>query len=146
MSLPKNVLVPVDYSDNAGVALTAAFDLAEALGASIHILHVHTIPPLPDGLAVGVDVLTPIERAAQQALRDVCTPYRARPGFGSARTLLGDTVEIIVREARALPAALIVMGTHGPSGFKRFLLGSVSEAVLRAAPCPVLVVPSGPSA
>jgi nucleotide-binding universal stress UspA family protein len=54
----------------------------------------------------------------------------------------GRTYDVIVRHAEALGVDLIVMGTHGRNGFNRLLLGSVTEKVLRAAPCPVLTVPA----
>ena len=57
------------------------------------------------------------------------------------RTILGDARELILDRAKHLPADLIVMGTHGRRGFQHLLLGSVAEAVVRHAPCPVLVVP-----
>jgi nucleotide-binding universal stress UspA family protein len=53
----------------------------------------------------------------------------------------GSTAAEIVREAEAMPADLVVMGTHGRSGFERLVLGSVTEKVLRKAACPVLTVP-----
>ena len=53
----------------------------------------------------------------------------------------GNVAPEIVRLARELPADLIVMGTHGRTGFDRLMLGSVTERILRKAPCPVLTVP-----
>lgn len=141
MNLPKVVLLPTDFSEPAAAAMSRAFELAEAVGATVHVLHVFSIPPFPDGMAVGVDVLTPLEQAADEAMQVATARYRTLSTFGGARTRLGDPTATIVREARALPADLIVMGTHGRGGFKRFLLGSVAEALLRTAPCPVLVVP-----
>jgi nucleotide-binding universal stress UspA family protein len=57
----------------------------------------------------------------------------------------GGTASHIVERARTLPADLIVMGTHGLSGFERLMLGSITEKVLRKAPCPVLTVPPAAS-
>lgn len=141
MNLPKILLVPTDFSETAQLATSRAFELADVLGAKVYLLHVFSIPSFPDGMAVGVDVVTPLEQAAEQALQIASARYMASGSFGGARAQLGDPVTSIVREARALPAELIVMGTHGRSGFKRLLLGSVAEALLRSAPCPVLVVP-----
>jgi nucleotide-binding universal stress UspA family protein len=66
-------------------------------------------------------------------------------GAGSSNAILaaeaGDAAKTIVDQTVAIPADLVVMGTHGRSGFERFMLGSVAENVLRRAPCPVLMVP-----
>jgi nucleotide-binding universal stress UspA family protein len=66
-------------------------------------------------------------------------------GAGSMEAILatqeGDPSRTIVDQALAVPADLVVMGTHGRSGFERFVVGSVAEKVLRKAPCPVLMVP-----
>jgi nucleotide-binding universal stress UspA family protein len=64
------------------------------------------------------------------------------PGVSMDATICeGDTTIEILNQATAMKAELLVMGTHGRSGFERFLLGSVTEKVLRKASCPVLTVP-----
>lgn len=139
----RTILVPTDFSESAHDATARAFDLAAVLGAQVHLLHAYSIPPVPDamGMGVGVDLLGPIEEAAQRELTALTQRYRARPEFGGAQLKLGDARELIVSQAGQLPADLIVMGTHGRRGFQHLLLGSVAEAVVRHAPCPVLVVP-----
>lgn len=139
----RTILVPTDFSESAGDATARAFDLAAAFGAKIHLLHAYGIPPVPDamGMGVGIDMLGPIEEAAKRALTALTERYRQRPEFAAAQLKLGDARELIVGQAKQLPADLIVMGTHGRRGFQHLVLGSVAEAVVRHAPCPVLVVP-----
>ena len=62
------------------------------------------------------------------------------PGEAAKYVPVGDPVESIVATARAWPADLVVIGSHGRDGLGRVLLGSVAEGVTRHAPCPVLVV------
>jgi nucleotide-binding universal stress UspA family protein len=139
----RTILVPTDFSEAAAEATARAFDLAAALGAKIHLLHAYGIPPVPDamGMGGGVDLLGPIEEAATRELTAVTERYRQRPEFAAAQLKLGDALELILDQAKRLPADLIVMGTHGRRGFQHLVLGSVAEAVPRHAPCPVLVVP-----
>jgi nucleotide-binding universal stress UspA family protein len=108
------------------------------------VLHVYGIPPLPDamGIGVGVDIVGPIERAAERELETLSTRHRARPGWGGALLRMGDPRDMILQQAAQTRADMIVMGTHGRRGFEHLVLGSVAESVTRYATCPVLVVPA----
>lgn len=141
MSMLQTILAPTDFSELAARAVAYAFELASVRGGKVHIVHVYNIPAYPDGMAVGVDIVTPLEQAAKQALAQEAEKYASRPEFGGTILEMGDARESIVRHAKLLNADLIVMGTHGRTGFRHMLLGSVAERVVRTAPCPVLVVP-----
>lgn len=148
MTMPKTILVPTDFSETAEPAVAYAFELAERLHASVHLLHAYDVPAFPDGMALGADVLTPITQAAERAMQIEAEKYRGHPQLASARSQMGEPSDLIARVARELPADLIVIGSHGRRGFRRLVLGSVAEAVLRAASCPVLIVqhPDSPTA
>lgn len=141
MPVLRTILAPTDFSDNAARAAAQAFQLAALQGGRVYLLHAYSVPAYPDGFAIGVDVVTPMEQAAQRALAIETDKYRARSEYGGAILELGDARDLIIRHAKSLHADLIVMGTHGRSGFQHLLLGSVAESVVRNAPCPVLVVP-----
>jgi universal stress protein A len=147
MTTIRTILVPTDFSESAETALAKAFQLAEKLGARIHLLHAYGIPPVPDamGMSVGVDLIGPIERAASAELKQLAQRYAQRPEYAGSLLELGDARDVIVRAAKQLSADLIVMGTHGRRGVQHFVLGSVAEGVVRNAPCPVLVVPMAKS-
>jgi len=147
MTTIRTILVPTDFSEPAETALAKAFQLAEKLGARIHLLHAYGIPPVPDamGMGVGVDLIGPIERAASAELKQLAQRYAQRPEYAGSLLELGDARDVIVRGAKQLSADLIVMGTHGRRGVQHFVLGSVAEGVVRNAPCPVLVVPMAKS-
>jgi nucleotide-binding universal stress UspA family protein len=141
-SIPRHILVPHDFSDTAEHALSFAVDLASKLGADITLVHAYEVPNYgyPDGVAVAVDVVGNIQRAAESALEGVAT--RVRRSGVEVRALLrqGAPWSEIDASAEETRADLIVMGTHGRHGLARALLGSVAEKVVRTAPCPVLTV------
>lgn len=128
------ILVATDFSDGARRALAVGADYARMMQARIHLLHISP--------AAGTDAMQPLADVTAGAGRDVSISVVGRSG---------EPAEEIIRYAAAHSIDLIVMGTHGRTGFSRVLLGSVVERVLRDAPCPVLVVPphaqlgSGPS-
>ena len=81
-----------------------------------------------------------VRAAASKRLEAALSRVRAAGLEGGAEVDSGRAAEMIVERAAALGVDLIAMGTHGHSGFKHLLLGSVAEHVLRTAPCPVLIV------
>ena len=122
-----SILCPVDLSGMSARALRHAAALAAWYEAGLTVLFVRT------GDRVTV------------AEGDVAAFVNAAIGRHAAalRLIDGDVISEIVLLSAALPAAVVVMGTHGISGFKQRLLGSVTERVLREASCPVLTVPPG---
>jgi nucleotide-binding universal stress UspA family protein len=120
------ILVATDFSDEAEAALREAVDHARRVGAHLHILH----------------VLSPGEIEVTRLLADAAALAGSGVGVTVASTA-GDPAEEILRYARAHAVDRIVVGTHGRTGFRHALLGSVAERVLRGAACPVLVVPPG---
>jgi nucleotide-binding universal stress UspA family protein len=142
----KRILCPVDFSEHSFRALERAVSLADWFGAEVTALHV--VPPLPGpGLELPY-FPAPLETArelgeqAERKLRDLAISFLAERVPIETRVRGGDPWREIAAEAKELPADLVVMGTHGRSGFEHFLLGSVTEKVLRRVSCPVLTVGS----
>ena len=143
----RRILCPIDFSDECRHALAHATAVAKWYGSAITLLHVShpeafTNPPLLfDDLPWGPAMIESALRAAEEEMPKWSQPVTA--AGDSVETLIerGSPVRHILERAAALPADLIVMGTHGRSGFERLLLGSVTEKVLRKAPCPVMAVP-----
>ena len=144
------ILCPVDFSECSRRALDQAIAIARWSGARVSALYVHrlsmpilTAAPFVGPEALRPDLLTDSERTdLERALSD-WVAEDARAGV-PVDTLLDEHVNVsrmIVSRAGALRADLITMGTHGRTGFSRFVLGSVTEKVLRTAGCPVLSVP-----
>jgi nucleotide-binding universal stress UspA family protein len=140
----QRILVPTDFSEPSGVAVQYAKALADAFGASIHVLHVMEDPfinaPISEGYVPPAHLFEEFERAARNRLDEVLTSaeqakYRAKRVIKS-----GTPFVEIVRYAKGAEIDLIVMGTHGRGTIAHMLMGNVAEKVVRKAPCPVLTV------
>jgi universal stress protein A len=141
--LPKSILVPTDLSDGAEEALDYACELARQFGATIHLVNVIGIPTLgvPElGVALTGSMIDSMVRDNQVALEEVADRKRNLATIGQVLLRTGDARDLINQTAKEVGADLIVMGTHGRRGVSRALLGSVTEMVVRTAPCPVLTV------
>ena len=138
-----NILVPVDFSPNATLALEGAVDLATVYQAQLTVVYV--IPQVifhPDWAAdveATLDIAD-ISTEAQQTLAKMTTPYRQAGVPISTQVLAGGPYVEIVRLARQIGADLIVIGAHGTADRLPLLMGSVAEQVVRDAPCSVLTV------
>jgi nucleotide-binding universal stress UspA family protein len=140
------ILCPIDLSDFSRPALAHATALARLCDAEAVVLHVFAafMPPATLGTYPAWMLQIPEARETiAQELRDMVEPYSTTSTPVRVHTAEGDAAREIVRHASELQADLIVMGTHGRGGFDRFALGSVTEKVLRKAPCPVLTLPPG---
>lgn len=138
-----NIVVPIDFSQNANVALDTAVDLAQTSQAKLTVVYV--IPQVilhPDWAADLEDTLEldDITDEAHQALAKAIEPYRDKGVSITEHVLSGGPYVEIVRLARQVRAELIVIGAHGTADRKPSLMGSVAEKVVREAPCSVLTV------
>jgi nucleotide-binding universal stress UspA family protein len=137
------ILCPVDFSEFSRPALEHTLRLGRWFGARVEVLHV--IPFLPFGMAGGgvpdpPEAIRALREGAERALADLVAPALGEGVPIETKLLEGDAWRVVLNEAAAWPADLLVMGTHGRSGFEQLLLGSVTEKVLRRATCPVLTV------
>lgn len=142
----QHILCPVDLSDASAHAVDQAVLLARWYRARITALYVDvTADANIDPLAYPMVPAFMREPAELQRLQDrvatFCQAAATAHVTLDPRVVSGHAVAAILDQARALPADLIVMGTHGLSGFRHLVLGSVTEKVLRRATCPVLTVP-----
>jgi nucleotide-binding universal stress UspA family protein len=142
----RNLCVAVDLSEPSREALEQAADLARALGANLTVVHVVAPPPVvaTDLLAAPGGVAEGAAHEDEEALETWRGDAEVRAGRPvRAHLLVGEPAKEIVRIAREEGCDLIVVGTHGRTGLRRVLLGSVAAAVVRAASCAVLVVHDG---
>lgn len=135
---PIRVIVhATDFSENSRPAWEAACVLARDYRARLFAVHVE--PPGPVFAELGAIPPIPVDRdALERRLSDTCP---ASKGVNVVHVLVdGDEATEIIAFAEKAHADLIVMGTHGRSGFGRLIVGSVAEEVLRRAACPVMTV------
>jgi nucleotide-binding universal stress UspA family protein len=133
------ILFPTDFSPASDQALRWATALARDTGATISIVHVEE-PPLAYGggeMYIGFDEESTRDELRKTLMHVVPTDHNVP---FEHKLLVGDPAGAIVQAAESENADMIVMGTHGRTGLTRLLMGSVAEAVIRRAKCPVLTV------
>jgi nucleotide-binding universal stress UspA family protein len=144
----KTILVPHDFSTSANHALAIARDEAKHHGATIVLLHVIDLPYQlgPDAVIVPPETGAPIglkEYAMQSAenhLQDIIERLAKDGATATGAVVVGVPVAEINRAIDTHKADLVVMGTHGRSGLRAMMVGSVAERVVRSSKVPVLTV------
>lgn len=138
----ETILCPTDLSETSLKAVPLATEFARIHGADLHLLNVHLLHSITPSEE---DIPFPGEAQARDALESSAegipwnqVVHEVTRGVNAAPTILDYAADHDVD--------LIVMGSHGRRGFRRLLLGSVTEEVVRMAPCPVLVVGHLPEA
>ncbi|MDA0807381.1 MAG: universal stress protein [Planctomycetota bacterium] len=137
------ILIPVDFGAVSQAAVEAGAKLAGQTESEIFLLHalapVAVIPPL--GMMTAPVV--PFDDASAARMRLENLPVPQEMNLTVRREVVhGDASRVIVDFADEHDVNLIVMGTHSRSGFESFILGSVTESVVRHAKCPVLTIPA----
>jgi nucleotide-binding universal stress UspA family protein len=142
MSHITTILVPVDFGPQSERAVDYAVNLAEQLGASVHVMSAFELPiTFPEGAyVISSEMTSSLIEASQAALNGACARVKDRNVPSTSPLEQGDPREAILRVARERKVDLIVMGTHGRKGIVRALIGSTAEAVIRASETPVLTV------
>jgi universal stress protein A len=143
----KKILCPTDFSAPSFLAIDAAIELAKIAGAEI--IMIHAVPPLPavthptaatvfDTGAYLREMLTHGRESMQHLIKEKMPdkmPVRSM-------VLSGNPADEIIRAADNEEVNLIVIATHGFTGWRRFVFGSVTERVVRLSTCPVLTIPA----
>jgi nucleotide-binding universal stress UspA family protein len=145
MQAVNSILVPTDFSPGAGRALAYAIQLADVFGASLHLVHV-----LEDSFALAgyLEMYAPpgdfMEAASRQAgaeLEAQLTPEQKARHSAALVVRIGKPAREILEYLAEHPEIdLVVMATAGRGAVARFMMGSVTDRVVRAAPCPVLTM------
>ncbi len=148
MQAVSKILCPVDFSEPSYKGLKTADTMALQYESELILLHVVSAIPLlsapPPGIAVPVDVdgyQEHLLREAEERLHSLTTELSADVRV-STLAKVGIAADQIVKVAGSENVDLIVIATHGHTGWRRFMLGSVTEKVIRNAPCYVLSVPA----
>jgi nucleotide-binding universal stress UspA family protein len=144
-ALHSHLLVPTDFSAPARVSLAVACDHAKAFGARLtiaHVLHL-TTHLFGDGVYAYGDAAKKLEEGAAAGVAELVAVAKAAGVDASGVVLKGPPHEEIPKFARANAVDLVVIGTHGRTGVASVAFGSVTQRVILAAPCALLVLPPG---
>jgi universal stress protein A len=141
----RRILVPTDFSKFSKVALSYAAALAEKFAAELYLLHIvqDLAVFIPDMITVAPPPAPTVEqmtRAVHDAFDRLVKENHLERFKVHREVREGTPFSEIVRFAKEQRVDLIIMGTHGHTGLTHMLLGSVTEKVVRKAPCPVLTV------
>ena len=137
----KKILCPTDFSEASYEALKAANELALHFSAELYLIHIVSpiVPASPD-FAPSVLPLAEMEASAEKSLQEVAQ-QRVSKGLNVRQIIvLGEAADEIIRVSEQEKVDLIVIATHGQTGWRHFVFGSVAEKVVRLAPCPVLTI------
>jgi nucleotide-binding universal stress UspA family protein len=139
----RRILVPVDFSEHAEYVMEWASHLALEHASHLILLHVYHLPvefQQLEGAYLPPDFWANVKKEADQTLGRYAGELRKKGLDVEAVVREGYPATAIVDEAASQNVDLIVIGTHGLSGLKHLLLGSIAERVVQKAPCPVLAV------
>lgn len=137
----KNILVPIDFSENGKQALRYAVPFAKQFGAKITLLHVIEPTYYPMEYVYLADDTRDLAKIAKKKLSALSRKIGSGC-FNEALVRVGSPFHEINSAGSELKSDLIIIATHGHTGLKHVVLGSTAERVVRHAPCPVLVVRS----
>ncbi|HJV57244.1 MAG TPA: universal stress protein [Methylomirabilota bacterium] len=145
MSRIRRVLHPTDFSRASTAAFKRAVEMAKGNRAELLLVHVMVpaVPLMGDGYVspkVYEDLEAAARSAAQKQLRKLVDKAKQAGARVKGLLLEGVAHERIAQAARSRKADLVVIGTHGRTGFAKLFLGSVASRVLAVSPCPVLTV------
>jgi len=140
MAFPyRRILAPIEFDETAYAVLDSAMRIAAETGGTVFLTHVVPMVIAPTGMPNYVDIYKDQEKIAQEKMEAIVRRQRTDVKC-ELMSRIGDPAHEILALERQIAADLIVIATHGRKGVRRMLLGSVAEAVLRDATCPVLTV------
>jgi universal stress protein A len=143
----KNILCPTDFSDPSYEALKVADELAAHFGATLHIINVVPLVPIVEA-PIGVESASfnvasyqqELEGQAQKSLKNLTEQKISRGTTAVTEVLIGNAAGEVMRYVGEKGVDMIVIATHGLSGWRRFISGSTTEQIVRQASCPVLTI------
>lgn len=144
----KNIVFPTDFSAYSDNALHYAVALSKLVNGTVHCCHVVDQSAIQGGGAESVygmqsedtSYIESVETHAKEEINKVATVIRAKGGKADTHTMVGNPAKDVVKYAAEVNADLVVMATHGRTGFDHFLFGSTCEKVLRQSSVPVLAI------
>ena len=137
----KKILCPTDFSDPADMGLKAAIELAEQFSAELVLVHVINPLPVTSVSAAHLPkVIESLRESAQKGIDDLFEAFIPKNIKARHEIVEGSTADAIAQIAEKENVDLLVIATHGQSGWRKFVFGSVAEKVIRISECPVLTI------
>ncbi len=138
----QRIFVPTDFSACADEALAVAIELAKKFESHLTLVHACEPPTYAymGMVSTPLDLVTPVQDAAREALREAAEVLKAKYPNSDALLLFGNAAVELLAAIDKNKADLVVMGTHGRTGLTHVLLGSIAERIVRTSPVPVLTV------
>jgi nucleotide-binding universal stress UspA family protein len=140
----ERIVVPVDFSEHARLAVSYAIHLADAYGAELHLFHVvdEVIYPdfYPPVLPSGGSITEELRDQSLERMRSLLSGFEAAEAKAAVHVRAGRAAPEIADFAERQAADLVVIASHGLTGISHVLLGSVTEQLIRRAPCPVFTI------
>jgi nucleotide-binding universal stress UspA family protein len=147
MNQYKQLLVAVDFSDPSIKALQVALDIGKQLNARLHAVHFVPVRIMDMGMEGGVDFIEEVHQKelmeARLKLGKFIEDHAGADAGIEQHLRSGEPTVEVGRMAGEIGAGMIIIGTHGRTGLKHLLLGSVAESILKSAEVPVLCIRSG---
>jgi len=144
----KTILTPVDFSPATRAVLATALELARTTGGDVVLLHAVQPPVITTDYGLSVEAMRETlalsEAAAKKQLAHLEKLVAAKGVEVKSRLTNGFAAGNIIEAARKTRAAYIVLGSHGHTAVYDLLVGSTTHAVIKKAPCPVVIVPAVP--
>ena len=138
----RHILLAIDFGPSSDTATDAAVELAQKFEAKLTLVHVWgVLPYVYSGETFsGADLMTPIQEAAEKALRDALSSVQKKVPQAEGLLRQGAPVVELIAQINESKADLVILGTHGRRGLSHFVLGSVAEQVVQRSPVPVLTL------
>jgi nucleotide-binding universal stress UspA family protein len=150
-SAPTKILLPIDFSPSSDAGLAMATSLAQRFGAELHLLHVVPMLPVINGIDNFPQVQFPLEatfmeesqQRAEQRLAQCTGPLVSLGVKASSTAEIGsDVVDTILTVIKSQHIDMVVISTHGVSGWRPMVFGSIAEKLIRLVQCPLMVLRS----
>jgi len=136
-----SILCPVDFSEASHNAIRYACEFARSMGSKVYLLNVVEPRAMAADMALNyIPVEEELEKAAVEDLKPILQQALDAGITAQSEVMIGTPADVILQQAADWDVNLLIMGSHGKTGLSRLLMGSVAEAVVRKAACPVLIV------
>ena len=148
---PKKILLPIDFSSSSDAALAMATALAQSFSAELNLLHVVPMLPVINGVDDFPQMQSPLEMTfmqqsqhrAEQSMAKCIGPLVLLGVKASSKTEIGsDVVDTILAAITSQHIDLLVISTHGISGWRPLVFGSIAEKLIRLVQCPLMLLRS----